>query len=219
MKPSEPPELATWLLEHFVLGNKNEALAGDLLEEFRQRRTVAWYWRQVLGAILVGFLSELRAQWLAVGFEVVCFFGFATVWTCAVSVYEERVFFRPPFQSLGHWLISHHEPERAIYGWAISILIAAVINGVGLSLYLTIMRSFNLRRFSRGLLISLLVVIVGHLGETFLNRIAVTLLLVRIVEFLFPWFSLLPFFALMLSMWAARPYWKRSSNESSRIIV
>jgi hypothetical protein len=70
MKPSDPPELATWLLEHFVLGNKNEALAGDLLEEFRQRRSVAWYWRQVLGAILVGFLSELRAQWLAVGFEV-----------------------------------------------------------------------------------------------------------------------------------------------------
>lgn len=219
MRPSEPPALATWLLEHLVLGPKNEALAGDLLEEFRQRRSVAWYWRQVLGAILVGFLNELRSQWLAVGFEVVCFFGFATVWTCAVSVYEEHIFHSPPFRYLDHWLVSHHEPERAIYAWAISIAISVVINGAGLSFYLAIMRSFNLRRFSRGLLVGLLVVIVRHLGETFLNRIAVTLLLVRIVEFLFPWFSLLPFFALMLSMWAARPNWKRSSHESSRIIV
>jgi hypothetical protein len=219
MRALEPPRLAAWLLEHFVLGNKNEALAGDLLEEFRQRRSVAWYWRQVLGAILVGFLSELRAQWLAVGFEVVCFFGFATVWTCAVSVYEVRVFLSPPFQSLGHWLISHHDPARAIYEWAISILIAAVINSVGLSLYLAIMRSFSLRGFSRGLLVSLLVVIVGQLGETFLNRIASTLFLLRIAEFFLPWFSLLPFFALLLSMWAARPNWKRSSHESSRTVV
>jgi hypothetical protein len=115
------------------------------------------------------------------------------------------VFFSLPFQSLGHW--------------AISILIAAVINGVGLSLYLAIMRSFSLRGFSRGMLVSLLVVIVGQLGETFLNKIASTLFLLRIAEFLLPWFSLLPFFALLLSMWAARPNWKRSSRESSRTAV
>jgi hypothetical protein len=35
MKPSEPPALASWLLEHLALGKKNEALAGDLLEEFK----------------------------------------------------------------------------------------------------------------------------------------------------------------------------------------
>ena len=29
-----PPTIATWMLKHLVLGNRNEALEGDLLEEF-----------------------------------------------------------------------------------------------------------------------------------------------------------------------------------------
>jgi hypothetical protein len=60
MKSSKPPALATWLVEHLVPGNRNEALAGDLLEQFGQGRSVAWYWRQVLVAILTGFLMEWR---------------------------------------------------------------------------------------------------------------------------------------------------------------
>jgi hypothetical protein len=55
MRPSEPPVLATWLLEHVRFSNTDEALAGDLLEDFRHGRSVAWYWRQVFAAILVGF--------------------------------------------------------------------------------------------------------------------------------------------------------------------
>jgi hypothetical protein len=60
MKSSKPPGLATWLLEHSKPGGKNEALAGDLLEQFSQGRSVAWYWRQVLVAILAAFLKEWR---------------------------------------------------------------------------------------------------------------------------------------------------------------
>jgi hypothetical protein len=45
MRPSQPPIVATWVLAHF--GNRNEALAGDLVEEYRRGRSVAWYWRQV----------------------------------------------------------------------------------------------------------------------------------------------------------------------------
>jgi hypothetical protein len=40
------------LLNHFAPGN--DALAGDLAEEFRQRGSGWWYWRQVIGAILAG---------------------------------------------------------------------------------------------------------------------------------------------------------------------
>jgi hypothetical protein len=64
MKSSEPPALATWLLEHIRFSNTDEALAGDLLEEFTQRRSAAWYWRQVLLAIVVGFGKEVRIHWV-----------------------------------------------------------------------------------------------------------------------------------------------------------
>jgi hypothetical protein len=56
----QPPALAAWLLEHFRFSITDDALAGDLLEEFNQRRSAAWYWRQVLVAILVGFATEVR---------------------------------------------------------------------------------------------------------------------------------------------------------------
>ncbi len=43
MRPTEPPPIATWLLEH--VGLRNQSLAGDLLEEYRTGRSGAWYWR------------------------------------------------------------------------------------------------------------------------------------------------------------------------------
>src|SRR5271156_1050363 len=71
MKSSHPPALASWLLEHLVPEGKNEVLAGDLLEEFGQRGSSSWYWRQVLAAIIVGFLQEIRVRWTAVLFAIV----------------------------------------------------------------------------------------------------------------------------------------------------
>jgi preprotein translocase subunit SecY len=56
MTPIEPPSVATWLLKH--LGRRNDALAGDLLEEYRRGRSAAWYWRQVLTAIVVSRRTE-----------------------------------------------------------------------------------------------------------------------------------------------------------------
>lgn len=54
MRRAGPPTLATWMLEHFTFGCRNEALAGDLYEEFRSGRSTGWYWRQVGGAIAIG---------------------------------------------------------------------------------------------------------------------------------------------------------------------
>jgi hypothetical protein len=66
MKTSEPPKAATWLLQHLAPGPMNDSLAGDLLEEFNLGRSAAWYWRQVLLAILVG----VRGGWLGCGLAV-----------------------------------------------------------------------------------------------------------------------------------------------------
>jgi hypothetical protein len=60
MNASTPPRLATALLER--LGPRDEALIGDLVEEYRSGRSSAWYWGQVLTAIVIGTASEVRAH-------------------------------------------------------------------------------------------------------------------------------------------------------------
>ena len=44
-----PPFLATLILER--LGADDDALVGDLLEEYRRRRSRAWYWSQALAGV------------------------------------------------------------------------------------------------------------------------------------------------------------------------
>jgi hypothetical protein len=51
MTSKEPPRLALALLHRF--GPDNEALAGDLVEEFQRRRSRLWLWRQVIAAIAI----------------------------------------------------------------------------------------------------------------------------------------------------------------------
>ena len=43
MKSIKSVALATWMLEHLAFGSDNEALCGDLLEEFQLGRSAAWY--------------------------------------------------------------------------------------------------------------------------------------------------------------------------------
>ena len=60
MKTTKPPALATWLVEHACPGPPNEALAGDLAEQFSQGRSSYWYWRQALVAVLLGYAKDWR---------------------------------------------------------------------------------------------------------------------------------------------------------------
>jgi len=53
-----PPALATWLLQTFA---GNEALVGDLVEQFRLGRSAAWFWRQTFGALLLPKASAALA--------------------------------------------------------------------------------------------------------------------------------------------------------------
>jgi hypothetical protein len=43
--------LGLWLLEKLSLGGKNDALAGDLLEQCHQGQSTAWFWGQVARAL------------------------------------------------------------------------------------------------------------------------------------------------------------------------
>jgi hypothetical protein len=72
MRASYPPVIATWLLDH-LCAEPNDALAGDLVEEYFDGRSAGWYWRQVMAAIAIGGVQRVRACWSAV--------MFAALWT------------------------------------------------------------------------------------------------------------------------------------------
>ena len=50
--------LAIWLLNH--VAHRNEPLAGDLLEQYRVRRSVVWLWSQLLLAMVMGSFRQSR---------------------------------------------------------------------------------------------------------------------------------------------------------------
>ena len=63
MRIRRPPALATWLLDRLGYAAENPALAGDLLEEFHNGRSPAWYWRQTL-TVIVKTPGRKNVAWL-----------------------------------------------------------------------------------------------------------------------------------------------------------
>ena len=64
MRSDRAPAVATWLIERFC---GDPAIAGDLIEEYRQHRSSLWYWKQT--AIAIGACSRSRIwdhKWLAI---------------------------------------------------------------------------------------------------------------------------------------------------------
>jgi hypothetical protein len=58
MKATKLMALGTWMVEHLTFGLTNEALSGDLLEQFQSGRSAGWYWCQVGSAIATGLWSR-----------------------------------------------------------------------------------------------------------------------------------------------------------------
>jgi hypothetical protein len=54
------------MLKHFGSGPNNDAVLGDLAEQYRQKDSALWYWRQAMKAIPVNFFEEIRGhKWIA----------------------------------------------------------------------------------------------------------------------------------------------------------
>jgi preprotein translocase subunit SecY len=68
MTVAEPPRLGTWLLTRFAAGN--HALVGDVIEEYRRRRSVRWFWGQVVEVVLAGSPRMVLLTWLVVALYV-----------------------------------------------------------------------------------------------------------------------------------------------------
>jgi hypothetical protein len=73
---TNPPESAIWFLRHACPGD-NEALAGDLIERFREGQTRSWFWKQVLIAFAVNVLTEIWRHWPDFCYAIA---GTAAVW-------------------------------------------------------------------------------------------------------------------------------------------
>jgi hypothetical protein len=55
-----PPAVAAWLLRTFGAGSAIDDLLGDLSEEYAAGRTAWWFWWQVLAAIAISLIKEIR---------------------------------------------------------------------------------------------------------------------------------------------------------------
>jgi hypothetical protein len=160
MKRRNPPIVAVWMQEHFVPGDSNEALAGDLLEEFSQGRSTLWYWRQVLMAIVLGFSKGLRNLWASVAFAALWSIPLPAFWALVVIRMQESTFItrewhlRWPYSMLCDFAFSN--ACQIIYIWS----------GLGAYFLLTSAtgESVSLRSLRRGMMIGLLAPIIVFSG-------------------------------------------------------
>jgi len=88
MSRFDPPRIPLWLLEHLTPPEREDALAGDLLEEFRNGRTNGWFWRQALGAWLAAWARYFVRRRSLLLFVLV-WSGLAPAWTAVIDRVEQ----------------------------------------------------------------------------------------------------------------------------------
>lgn len=150
MRRAQPPFLAAWVLQHLPPGKSNEALTGDLFEEFRNGRSTAWYWRQVVTAVATTCLRDI--------FEHRTVFAFAALWSMLTPAWvlivanvEKHFNFYARIGQMA-W------PWGNICDWGVLLLANLFFIWTGIVLYLLLhlwsTRSPKVRPLSRGILAS-----------------------------------------------------------------
>jgi hypothetical protein len=138
----QPPVVANWVLEQFV---SHESLAGDLHEEYGHGRSQAWYWSQVLVAVVVRALSDIRRSMALTLRAVMIGWACATCWALLFNMlsykdwrddgyaYAALVIALP---SMGYcasgWMVSRHHPPSLTAVFALSILVMSLARHLGL---------------------------------------------------------------------------------------
>jgi len=132
------------MLEHLNTGKSNDALTGDLVEEFRHGRSVVWYWRQAIAALVIGWLRNIRNHrnlMLAPGW---------TLMTMRVAEHQAEVWHV--------WRLNW--PWSSLCSATLFFLPGLIFIWAGMALYLVAqMRTLNLWWIGRSLLLSILLFI------------------------------------------------------------
>ena len=139
MSRSQPPAIAAWLLEHLTRRTANDALAGDILEEYRGGRSAAWFCRQVLLAILARVANALRRASFAL--------SFALCWTIVTILWGHYFFPSQIQKTILQWWADFQWPWSTILYISIRSALTSIPVVVGMSLYIVVSRRFSPRRY------------------------------------------------------------------------
>jgi hypothetical protein len=127
MTPMRPPSLATWLLDHLTPGPRNEALAGDLLEEFSTGRPAAWYWRQTLAVFALACSRQLLNNRGVVLFTAL-WSTFAPAWMLGLAALEHLTHLNQRFSQFD-W------PWSILSDWGLLLAANLLYIWTGIALY------------------------------------------------------------------------------------
>jgi hypothetical protein len=148
------------MLEHCSAPGRDDALAGDLLEEFDAGRSPGWYRRQVLNALAIGWIRALGAR--------VMLFLFAALWSSmspAWTVVLDRLVTRPnPAEEF--WRMDASFSGLSSFGLWLVLNVGFVWAGllVYFFSYASFARSFNRRDVLRAFVASAPVFLLAYFG-------------------------------------------------------
>jgi hypothetical protein len=153
-RSEQPPRFATWMLKHFGCSPSNDAILGDLVEQYQQGQSALWYCKQVFSTIVVSFFRDVwehkRLAFLSILAGIAClqlwsFFGSlpprpTIVIPGIVEFQVPRLGMRMPdvisFVVIG-WVLARLAPDRrktAVFAFSGFILLSGIIGYLGWSL-------------------------------------------------------------------------------------
>ena len=225
--PLDPPKLATWLLEQFCPVGKNAPLAGDLMEEFKQGRSSAWYWRQVFWAILTGSQTFLRKRWGRLVYAVVCSGLICTAWFSLFPITGRFTAHVVSVSSNGHniWYGPIHVtgsssalpavfalyaksygmpwPWSLVYQIAFLTAFQAIVVAFAIGAYIGFARILKAQNFLLTLIVVVVVLASSNVAATFLGVIHLPQLIGWVLRWML--FATPTIIALLIGMWKANP--------------
>lgn len=196
----DPPKLATWLLEQFSPVLKNAALAGDLIEAFKQGRSSAWYWRQVFWAILIGLLNLFGQRWGRLVYAVVCSGLISATWWFSMFPMTGHSSALPTLSTLFAKGFRIPWPWSLVYQITFLTAFQAVFVASALGAYLAFAKILKAQNFLRALMVVVIVLASSN----------VVLLVVLTMSGIYPTqlvalISTPTIIALLIGMWRANP--------------
>jgi hypothetical protein len=115
------PVFATWLLHRFGVQRQNEALVGDLAEEYQAGKSRMWYWWQTLVAIFITVIRDVREH------KLLALRAVAVAWAVWYAfALAERYIILGGFDRV-HWIGSSHAVFQ--WGWISQRLIQWMLIG------------------------------------------------------------------------------------------